>query len=133
MRLRVSISSRLASSTGRREPPPPDETTLLGFLCRYTPEHSSKPASGLWVHLKPRRTLLPTDRLSLEANLPLPELLGIARGTEHLRQAQLGEGVTVVLTGGGAKALLADLPDHIRYEKELVFLGMAGMVAEKGE
>ena len=60
-------------------------------------------------------------------------VIGFIERMTRMAQAQLGEGVTVVLTGGGAKALLADLPDHIRYEKELVFLGMAGMVAEKGE
>jgi hypothetical protein len=39
--------------------------TLLGFLHRPVPDHSSDEPPGIWVHLSPRRTLLPTDRRSL--------------------------------------------------------------------
>jgi pantothenate kinase type III len=41
--------------------------------------------------------------------------------------------VSVLITGGDAASLLPRLGSHIRYEKELVFMGMAGMVAERGE
>lgn len=41
--------------------------------------------------------------------------------------------ITVIVTGGDAPTLLPHLCDSVRYEKELVFLGMAGMVAQKGE
>lgn len=58
-------------------------------------------------------------------------MLGFIERMILMAHAQLGEGVAVIITGGGAKPLLADLPDHVCYEKELVFLGMAGMVAEK--
>lgn len=60
-------------------------------------------------------------------------VIGFIERMVRLARLQLGEGVNLVLTGGGAPALLPDLPDEFRYEKELVFLGMAGMVTEKGE
>jgi hypothetical protein len=62
--LRVSIGLRLVPSENPASLRRPDGTTLLGFPCQYDPTHSSEPASGLWVHLSPRRALLPTDRWS---------------------------------------------------------------------
>ncbi len=59
-------------------------------------------------------------------------VIGFIERMTGMAQLQLGEGVSVIVTGGGAMALLADLPDNICYEKELVFIGMAGMVTEKG-
>jgi hypothetical protein len=67
VRLRVSISPHLAPSPQRAEAGSVDEAALLGFLHRFAPEHTRTTASGLWVHLTPRRTLLPTDRRSLKA------------------------------------------------------------------
>jgi len=64
---RVSIGLQLTSPPDKRQAPPTDETTLLGFPHRYVPGHSRATASGLWVHLAPRRALLSTDRHSLEA------------------------------------------------------------------
>jgi len=42
------------------------EATLLGFLHLSDPDHESDGAPGLWVHLMPRRALLPTGRQSLD-------------------------------------------------------------------
>jgi hypothetical protein len=61
-RPRVSISFRLASSTWRTEVRSPENATLLGFLHRLDPEHSSKDPSGLCVHLTLGRALLPADQ-----------------------------------------------------------------------
>jgi hypothetical protein len=58
----VSIGFRLVPSTPPGKPDDPDGTTLPGFSHQHDPAHSGKPASGLWVHLIPRRALLPTDR-----------------------------------------------------------------------
>jgi len=58
--------------------PARDGTALLGFLRRCAPDRSGAPASGLWVHLMSRRTLLPTGRHSVETGHALPEPLGIA-------------------------------------------------------
>ena len=41
------------------------EATLVGFLHLSDPDHKSDGAPGLWVHLMPRRALLPTVRQSL--------------------------------------------------------------------
>jgi len=41
------------------------EATLIGFLHLSDPDHESDGAPGLWVHLTPRRALLPTVRRSL--------------------------------------------------------------------
>jgi hypothetical protein len=41
------------------------ETTLIGFVHLSDPDHESDEAPGLWVHLMPRRALLPTVRQSL--------------------------------------------------------------------
>ena len=43
----------------------------------------------------------------------------------------VGDEVVVFLTGGDAPTLLESLKLEVRYEKELVFLGMAAMVTEK--
>jgi hypothetical protein len=75
-RHRVSINLQLASSADERQTPSVDETTLLGFLHLSAPGHLRQTASGLWVHLAPCRTLLPTNRHSLEATLTRPELSG---------------------------------------------------------
>jgi len=55
-----------------------DKATLLGFPRRHAPDRSSAATSGLWVHLAPRRTLLPTSRRSEEATCTLPEPPGTA-------------------------------------------------------
>ena len=57
-------------------------------------------------------------------------LLGFIERMEHVAREQLGEDIVVVLTGGDAPGLLPHLPRNIRYEKELVFYGMVGMVKE---
>jgi type III pantothenate kinase len=59
-------------------------------------------------------------------------LLGFIERMERIAVTQVGEGVTVLITGGDAPALLPLLKSHIRYEKDLVFLGMGGMLREKG-
>jgi type III pantothenate kinase len=56
----------------------------------------------------------------------------IEKMTAHATTTVGGE-VIVLLTGGDAPKLLQILKPDARYEKELVFLGMAGMVAQKGE
>jgi hypothetical protein len=47
------------------------ETTLVGFLHLNIPDHKSDRVPGLWVHLSPRRALLPTVRrfLGTQASL----------------------------------------------------------------
>lgn len=47
--------------------------------------------------------------------------------------SQLGSDISVILTGGDAPDIIKKLNFAVRYEKELVFLGMARMVAEEGE
>ncbi len=48
----------------------------------------------------------------------------------HKKSVDLvGDRVTVIMTGGDAPSLLAHLNIDVRYEKELVFLGMVGIVA----
>jgi hypothetical protein len=68
----------LASSAAVRETQTTDEATLLGFWCRHDPNYSSDAASGLWIHLAPRRTLLPTGQRSLKTATAVPELLRTA-------------------------------------------------------
>ena len=82
LRPRVSLSLHLTSSANKRETPVTEKTTLLGFLRQYAPKRLSKATSGLWVHLTPRRTSLPTDRRSWEAAFALPESLGTAGGAK---------------------------------------------------
>lgn len=48
------------------------------------------------------------------------------------KQVTATDKIRVILTGGGASELLPYLPGSVCHEKELVFLGMAGMVAQKG-
>jgi hypothetical protein len=43
-----------------------DRATLLGFSHRLDPKRSSARSPGLWVHLSPRRTSLPTGWRSLD-------------------------------------------------------------------
>jgi hypothetical protein len=43
-----------------RQAEKPDRAALSGFPHRYEPAHASVLLPGLWVHLAPRRTLLPT-------------------------------------------------------------------------
>ena len=82
LRPRVSLSLHLTSSANKRETPATEKTTLLGFLRQYAPKRLSKATSGLWVHLTPRRTSLPTDRRSWEAAFARPESLGTAGGAK---------------------------------------------------
>jgi hypothetical protein len=58
----VSIGLRLALSAAPGEPGERDRAALPGSLHQYDPAHSSTPEPGLWVHLIPRRALLPTGR-----------------------------------------------------------------------
>jgi type III pantothenate kinase len=59
-------------------------------------------------------------------------VIGFIERMVQMARIQLGEGVAILITGGGAEILLPDLADEFCYEKELVFLGMAGMVTGKG-
>lgn len=59
-------------------------------------------------------------------------LAGYIERMERMAATLLGSEVCTVLTGGDAPLLLPLLTD-VRYEKELVFLGMGAMVTEKGE
>lgn len=59
-------------------------------------------------------------------------VIGFIAGIERLALARLSDRVTVVITGGDAPVLLPLLQSEIHHEKELVFLGMAAMVKEKG-
>jgi type III pantothenate kinase len=59
-------------------------------------------------------------------------LLGFIERMERIAVTQVGEGVTVLITGGDAPVLLPLLKSHTLYEKDLVFLGMACMLREKG-
>lgn len=59
-------------------------------------------------------------------------ILGFIERMERHASTLTGARGTVFLTGGGAPALLPRLQNHVRYEKELVFLGMVGLVREKG-
>ena len=52
-------------------------TTLLGFLHRLGPGHSSERPTWLWVHLVPRCTLLPTGRHSSNGLLRSTGAVGI--------------------------------------------------------
>jgi len=56
----------------------PPEATLLGFLHRLIPDHSSAPHPGYCFRLSSGRAFLPTHRRSLEDGLALPELSGSA-------------------------------------------------------
>jgi hypothetical protein len=56
----------------------PDKATLLGFLHRLDPIHSSEFLAGLWIRLSLCRALLPTYQWSLANTLALPELSGPA-------------------------------------------------------
>jgi type III pantothenate kinase len=67
-------------------------------------------------------------------NLGVAEaILGFMERMEHIAVTQVGEGISVLITGGDVPVLLPLLKDHIRYEKDLVFLGMAAMLADKGK
>jgi hypothetical protein len=55
-----------------------DEATLLGSSHQNAPGHSSGASPGLWVHLMPRRALLPTGRQSWGEQ---PRSTGAARET----------------------------------------------------
>jgi pantothenate kinase type III len=59
-------------------------------------------------------------------------LRGFMERMERIAVTQVGEGVTVLITGGDAPVLLPLLKSHTLYEKDLVFLGMACMLREKG-
>lgn len=59
-------------------------------------------------------------------------LTGFISEIERVAFTQVGEGATVVITGGDAPELLPLLQGQIHYEKELVFHGMAAIVREKG-
>ncbi|MCW8919277.1 MAG: type III pantothenate kinase [Gammaproteobacteria bacterium] len=58
-------------------------------------------------------------------------LLGFIERMERIAMAQVGAGLAVVITGGGAVELLPHLQGHIRYERDLIFLGMTAMVMEE--
>jgi type III pantothenate kinase len=58
-------------------------------------------------------------------------VFGFIAGIERLAIARIGDRLTVVITGGDAPVQVPLLQSEIRYEKELIFLGMAAMVREK--
>lgn len=58
-------------------------------------------------------------------------VLGFIERMERIAMAQVGSDLSVVITGGGAVALLPHLQSHIRHERDLVFLGMAAMVMDE--
>jgi pantothenate kinase type III len=57
-------------------------------------------------------------------------VLGFIERMERMAFSLCGDGVTVIITGGDAAGLLPHLHGNIRYVKDLVFLGMAGIVEE---
>lgn len=59
-------------------------------------------------------------------------LVGFIEQTAVKAAEELNGAVTLVLTGGDAPLLLKELKMSARYEKELVFHGMAVMLLEKG-
>jgi hypothetical protein len=61
----VSIGFGLDSSASHGKPRRADRSTLVGFTHQRNPTHSGKLPPGLFIHLAPRRTLLPTARRAL--------------------------------------------------------------------
>ena len=59
-------------------------------------------------------------------------LLGFIEKMLQHAEKTLGKPFEIVLTGGDAATLREQLGCDVRYEKELVFYGMAAMVAERG-
>lgn len=59
-------------------------------------------------------------------------LLGFIEKMVQMTERTLEQSFEIVLTGGDAAALQEQCGNDVRYEKELVFYGMAAMVAERG-
>jgi hypothetical protein len=68
--------STVARPSPRRCEAASDRAALLGFRTGDIPNHSKARSSGLWVHLTPRRALLPADRRSVDERNLLPKLSG---------------------------------------------------------
>jgi hypothetical protein len=81
-RPRVSIGFGLDLSANHGKPQPADRPTLVGFLHRLNPTHWGKLPPGLWIHLAPRRTLLPTARRALGGLAHPAGAVGIGLGAE---------------------------------------------------
>jgi hypothetical protein len=78
-RPRVSIGSRFTPFAPAGRPANAIEVTLLGFPHLSAPEHSEPGSLGLWVHLLPCRTSLPTSRQSLKDPTPCRSCPGSAQ------------------------------------------------------